>query len=295
MTTAVTDSRSNFNDQIVHAVNVLRRSAKLQKLFDAICKGGKKPKTTENLMQATGFSQVNVLQLGGKLADQQLVQKVKINKKTAYAKDRFYAANRSKIKAYLRNPKKLKQLPTKVAPRITAAAGRLRVTVTGARIQVSEVTCDDIDQFSKVRGMQDAKPQTISEKAFKFGIQKLLGETGSFQDWGGERNDLYTSKIRHKGKRRSVAFAFKGPGMKGVLTPGRLGKNGNQIQRLFLSPAEVFIVQYHSQIDQDVIQQMQAFATLNSIREGKRIWYGVIDGDDTNKLLAAYPKKFGLK
>jgi len=143
--------------------------------------------------------------------------------------------------------------------------------------------------------MQDAPLQSVSEKVFKDGIQKLIGETGAFQDWGGERNDLYTSKIRLKGHRRTVAFAFKGPGTSGVLTPKKLGKNGNQIQRLFLSPAEIFVVQYHDQVDQDVIQQMQAFATLNSIREGKRIWYGVIDGDDTRKLLAAYPKQFGLK
>ena len=80
----------------------------------------------------------------------------------------------------------------------------------------------------------------ISEKAFKNGIMKLIGETGNFQDWGGEPNDLYTSKLRHKGKRRAIAFAFKGPGTAGVLTPKKLGKNGDQIQRLFLSPAEIF-------------------------------------------------------
>jgi hypothetical protein len=33
---------------------------------------------------------------------------------------------------------------------------------------------------------------------------------------------------------------------------------------------------------------------MNSVREGKRIWYGVIDGDDTNRLMAAYPKAFGV-
>jgi hypothetical protein len=295
MTVAVTDSRSNFNDQITHAVNVLKHSGSLMEVFDAICKGGKKPKTVEHLMRATGFSHVLVLQMGGKLADQQLVHKVKVEKKTAYAKDRFYAANRAKIVGYVKNPMKLKRLPTKVSPRVTATLGRLHVTVTGARVHISQVTCDEFDQFARVRRMRDAPFQSVSEKVFKDGIQKLIGETGAFQDWGGERNDLYTSKIRHKGQRRTVAFAFKGPGTSGVLTPKKLGKNGNQIQRLFLSPAEIFVVQYHDQIDQDVIQQMQAFATLNSIREGKRIWYGVIDGDDTRKLLAAYPKQFGLK
>jgi hypothetical protein len=174
------------------------------------------------------------------------------------------------------------------------ASGEVRVAVQGTKIQISEVTCDDIDQFSKVRKVQSAPPQPISEKTFKAGIQKLIGDTGTFQDWGGERNDLYTSKIRHKGQRRAVAFAFKGPATHGVLTPRKLGKNGNQIQRLFLSPAEIFVVQYHAQIDQDVIQQMQAFATVNSVREGKRIWYGVIDGDDTNRLLKAYPRQSSL-
>ena len=52
----------------------------------------------------------------------------------------------------------------------------------------------------------------------------------------------------------------------------------------------------HARVDQNHYpDQMKAFATLNSLREGKKIWYGVIDGGDTNRLLAAYPKKFGLK
>ena len=123
----------------------------------------------------------------------------------------------------------------------------------------------------------------------------MIGENGEFKDWGGERNDVYTSKLRHKGKRRAIAFAFKGPGTKGVLTSRKLGKNGDQIQRLFLSPAEIFVVQYRDQIDQSVVEQMRAFATLNSVREGKRIWYGVIDGDDTLRLLAAYPRHFRVK
>lgn len=79
------------------------------------------------------------------------------------------------------------------------------------------------------------------------------------------------------------------------MTPAKLGKNGDQIQRLFLSPADVFIVQYHDQIGQAVVEQMKAFATINSVHEGKQVWYGVINGDDTRRLLAAYPNKFGLK
>lgn len=295
MTITVSDARSNYNDQISHAANVLKRSARLRKMFEAICRGGKKPKTVTNLRKATRFGQVPVLQLAGKLADQQLVHKTKVDGETAYAKDRFYAANRAKILRYAGDSAKLRALPTKVSPNHAAGGAVLRAMIQGARAQLGRITCDDIDQFSKIRRARAAKHVLVPEQAFKKGIQRLIGETGKFQDWGGEKNDLYTSKVRVKGRRRTVAFAFKGPGTTGILTPKRLGKGANQIQRLFVSPAEVFIVQYHGQIHEDVIQQMEAFATLNAVREARRIWYGVIDGDDTDRLLAAYPKQFGLK
>jgi hypothetical protein len=37
----------------------------------------------------------------------------------------------------------------------------------------------------------------------------VIGEGYDFKDWGGERNDLYTNKLRFRGKRRSAAFALK--------------------------------------------------------------------------------------
>lgn len=294
MTITVTDARSNSNDQIAYAANVLKRSGRYRRVFEAVCKGGKKPKTVTMLMKATGFGNVAVLQVAGKLADQQLVHKVKVGSETAYAKDRFFHTNRQKILNLAKDPKKLKRLPTKVNQGGKGGSEKVRIEVRGLRTQIKQIYLDDFDQFSKARKVKDAARTLISEKAFKAGITKLIGETGSFQDWGGEKNDLYTTKLTFKGKRRAVAFAFKGPGTKGILTPKKLGKNGNQIQRLFMSSAEVFVVQYHDQIDEDVIQQMHAFATLNSAREGRQIWYGIIDGDDTNRLMAAYPKKFGL-
>jgi hypothetical protein len=286
----VSDARSNPNDQIAHAATVLKRSPKLRKMFKAICGGSKKPKAVSRLMKLTGYSRVNVLQLGGKLADQQLVHKDKVDGETAYAKDRFYAANKQKILRLATNPNALKKLPTKVSPQ--AVVGPLRVIIEGRKVRIKQITVDDVDQFSAVKKVKSAPAQIISEKAFKEGIQKIIGEVGKFQDWGGEPNDLFTTKIQLKGKRTPTAFAFKGPGTSGVLTPGKLGKNGDQIQRLFQSPADVFIVQYHDQIGQAVIEQMKGFATLNSLRESKQIRYGVIDGDDTRRLLAAYPNKF---
>src|SRR5579883_3316624 len=276
MPIAVNDVRSNPNEQIHHAVNVLKRSPRLRRVFNAICAGGKRPKTATQLMKATKFGHVVVLQLGGKLADEQLVHKTKVNGETAYEKDRYLAAKRAKIISLAENPAKLKKLPTKYSPKPSSSAAPIQVSIKGARIQISRVTCDDFDQFVRVKKVRNAPSRTISEKAFKDGIRKLIGESGEFRDWGGERNDLYTSKLRHKGKRRAIAFAFKGPGTKGILTPKKLGK-------------------YDDQIDQSVIEQMQAFATLTSVSQNKRIWYGIIDGDDTDRLIAAYPKRFSAR
>lgn len=293
MPVAVSDARSNPNDQIAHVAGALKSSPRRKKVFIAIYRGKKKAKTVSELMKATKLGRVPVLQDGGRLAGLHIVNQIKINGETAYEKDTFIAANKAKILALAGNPKKLKEFPTKYNQRSSdGGSGPIRVTIRGAKVQITQVTCDDLDQFSKVKKVKSAVKQVISEKAFKDGVARLIGEKGTFQDWGGEKNDLYTTRLKFKGQRRAVAFAFKGPGMRGTLTPKKLGRNGDQIQRLFLSPAEIFIVQYHSQIDQSVIEQMVAFATMNSVRESKRIWYGVIDGDDTDRLMAAYPKAF---
>ena len=89
-----------------------------------------------------------------------------------------------------------------------------------------------------------------------------------------------------------TAFAFKGKGTTGILTPKKMGKKGDQIQRLFKSAAQVFILQYWGQIDESVIEQMIAFAEAKSATEGSTIYYGVIDGDDSNRIIKAYPNAF---
>ena len=96
------------------------------------------------------------------------------------------------------------------------------------------------------------------------------------------------------GKRRATAFAFKGKATKGILTPKKLGKRGDQIQMLFRAPAEIFLVQYWGQIDESVIEQMKNFAIAKSVLEERRIYYGAIDGKDTLRIIDAYPDYFAL-
>ena len=129
-----------------------------------------------------------------------------------------------------------------------------------------------MDSFSRVRGVKSkakSLPTTMSEDQFKNGVKAIIGETGTFKDWGGESSDLFSTRLLLNGRRRRVAFGFKGPGSKTALVPARLGKNGDQIERLFSEPAAVFFVQHWREIRPSVIEQM-------NLRTRKPVWYVVM-------------------
>jgi hypothetical protein len=94
------------------------------------------------------------------------------------------------------------------------------------------------------------------------------------------------------GARRAAAFAFKGPGQPGRLTIARMGKNGDQGPRLFQEPAAVFIVQHWREIDPEVLSLLHSLAIARSATSGQPIWYGVIDGQDSDRIRLAYPDAF---
>jgi len=292
MTINVTDARSNPNDQISHAVAVIGRSKHRAAVFRAIYFGKRKLKTVKEIARDTGLPSKRVLEEGKRISSNGIVHQTKHNGETAYSKDDFYAAQKGKILSFVKNPRKLKNFPTKTTPRPLGEKTqtfRLRTQ----SIQVTQVTVDDLDSFLKVNTIApSASPIVMSERQFKAGVMRVLGENGKFQDWGGERNDLCTTRLHLGGKRRTAAFAFKGKGLKKKLTPSLMGKNGDQIQRLFQTPAEVFLLQYWSQIDDSVLEQMQTHAKVRSYADGKRIYYGIIDGQDSARLIQAYRKYF---
>lgn len=293
MPLSVSDIRSSPGDQIAHAVEVLGRAKQRIAVFKAIYFGKKRVKTVNEIATATGLARIRVLQEGRRLADNQIVKQIRAAGMTAYEKDSFYSAQRGKILRAVQDPVALARLPTKARP---AAVFQkiVSIRIPRPRIQARYISLDDIDSFSRVRTLRVEPGEYIAtaEARFKTGIAKILRERGHFQDWGGERNDLYTSRVRMFGRRHTAAFAFKGPGTKGILTPARMGKNGDQIQRLFKTPASVFIVQYWGQVAESVIEQMEEFAKAKSAVEGTTVFYGVIDGDDSNRLLKAYPMAF---
>lgn len=290
----VSDARSNPNDQLAHAVQVLGRSQHRLKVFKAIYAGKRRIKSVSEIAKATGLSRIRVLQEGGKLSDNQIVRITKKGGETAYEKDRFYGGRRNQILKLASSPENLKRLPTKVRPHVSAFQLE-RVTIPRRSFNAKQITIDDIDSFRKVRKIKTFdQSEPIPESVFKHGIQQVVEELGTFKDWGGERNDLFTTRIRYLGRRCAAAFAFKGPGHRGKLTPSGMGKNGDQIQRLFFgSPAEIFFVQYWGQIDQSLVEQMGAFAVVKSVAGGgTKVLYGIIDQRDCQRLVAAYSSAF---
>jgi hypothetical protein len=292
MTSNVTDKYSNFNDNLAHAAKVLN-SKHRREVFKAIYRGKKAVKTQDELQKATALSAVRILQETGTLFANDMIGRQKVKGRYVFSKIRFYAQYKNAVLRLAENKKTLAALPTKVKPGGRARGKTVTIKVPSKSYAVSDITVDDIDSFSKVNRIAHGQAmRPIAEQLFKQGVKKVIGQRGKFTDWGGEKNDLFTTNVRLNGKRLPSAFAFKGKGKKGILKPKDFGKNGDQIHRLFQSDARLFMLQYWNQLDQSVYEQMRSFAIAKSAMIGEKIYFGIIDGDDTQRLKLAYPKQF---
>jgi hypothetical protein len=204
-----------------------------------------------------------------------------------------FHAHKQQILSVAGDPKKLADLPTK--RKLKTAP--VKVTIPATTAKVRQITIDDVQSFAKVRRVQTAGwlPASLSEDQFKRGVQAIVGEPGKFKDWGGEKSDLYTTRLRVNGKRLAAAFAFKGPGLRGRLVPGKMGKNGDQAQRLLQEEAQVFFVQHWREIDPSVADLLQRLAMAKSATNGGQIRFGIIDGNDSERLRLTYPDRFSGK
>lgn len=282
---SVSDFLSNLNDQVVNAAKLMHRSKPRQRIFETIYKGQKQEKSVHEIMAATGLSQIRVLNEGAKLGP--LVEKVS----KGFRKRRELAPHYRKILAYARDPKKAAKVPTKVSPRANGAPSAVRISFVPAAAKAVQITIDDIASLAGAK--KPAKRLgAVREELIKKAFAKIVGEGGKFRDWGGEKSDLYTNKFRVKGARRATAIAFKGRGTSGKLVPAKMGRNGDQIDRLFNEPAEVFLIVYCGQIDSSVISQMHAFAIAKKALGGQKVFFGVIDADDLGRIAAKHPSAF---
>jgi hypothetical protein len=157
---------------------------------------------------------------------------------------------------------------------------------------------EDIDSFCKVRDINPARVASLlqngllslQEEQVQLALEQILGVSFHRKDWAGEVNDLFTSNVIVNGRRRATAFLLKGQGVRSKeLSIADCGRNGDQIVRLFQTPADLFVIQHVGPVADALITDVQGKTTV--LRgQGKTAHFLVLDGQDTARLMVAYGK-----
>jgi hypothetical protein len=193
------------------------------------------------------------------------------------------------------NPKKIAAIPTKRRPVLSSMPSSRNQFITGRAIFI---TIDDIDSFSRVKKIDPnsvpavLKPARLPEDKFKKGIENILGERSKLKDWGGENLDIYSTNLVIRKKRMRAGVALKGPAKSGTLTPGKMGANGDQIDRLMSQPIDIAIVQYEGDIAASVHNLLEKLAREKARSEERNIYYCTINLLDSYRLRLGYKKQF---
>jgi hypothetical protein len=156
-----------------------------------------------------------------------------------------------------------------------------------------EVQPSQIDSFEKMQAAKDRLRKAsldplrnVAEADIKRALAEIINEPMVPKDWGGESSDLFSSRVVLGGRRISTAFLLKGPAKFHPMTPADLGKNGDQIGRLFSEPADLLVLQHCHEVTVAVRKQMRAYAQ----QMGNPRRFCIIDGYDTLRILKAYEK-----
>lgn len=156
-----------------------------------------------------------------------------------------------------------------------------------------EVHVPQLGAFEKAQRIQERLTKAslnllkaVPEKDIKTAFAALINEPVVPKDWGGEASDLFSSRVVLDGQQVSTAFLLKGPAKFHPMTPADLGKNGDQIGRLFDEPADLLVLQHCHEVTPAVRKQMRAYAQ----QMGNPRRFCIIDGYDTLRILKAYEK-----
>ena len=74
------------------------------------------------------------------------------------------------------------------------------------------------------------------------------------------------------------------------LTIAKCGKRGDQLLRLLREPARLYVVQHVGEIDTNVIELLGTLAIQKSQQSMEGLYYCIMDGVDTARVLKAYGK-----
>lgn len=176
----------------------------------------------------------------------------------------------------------------------------LRLVLVGRRMRIGgpapfrnalHVNPADIREFSRMHEMsaRDWEPATVrmlSEQQIKNAFAELVDEPYVPKDWSGERSDLLTARVHMDGESLRAAFLFKGPAAFHPMRIADLGKNGDQIDRLFRETADLMVIQHVHEVRAEVRNMMDKYAS--DFRQLRR--YTIIDGASTWQILRAYGK-----
>ncbi|GAA2027497.1 hypothetical protein GCM10009740_16520 [Terrabacter terrae] len=186
--------------------------------------------------------------------------------------------------------------PSEVELRALAIATRLlrppdgHATAWAPHPRWQRVDVSEVEQFAGIdfEVAPDALDvmRAIPEAEVKRALAVLIGEPTVPKDWGGEQHDLWTTRLRLEGRAHSAAFVLKGPAggsMWRPMTIAMLGKNGDQLQRMAVSPAEVLVLQHCHEIRPEVVSMLESLAS--DMRNPRR--FMVIDGYHSHSLMRA--------
>lgn len=297
MPQSVLDLGSNLEENLKRWSNALKgRGAKLA-VWNVIYSGKRKRWTAKEISDACQpwLSAKRVTMAGKRLVGDGLTRQVPDAWPVVYEKIPEVHHYKKEILVHVGNKAKRDALPTK------RDRAHVTVSVKGSksrRGEAIEITIDDVDQFKRVRKLDRNKQKPLTplpESRFKRGLQALFKDYGRHKDHGAEIDDFYTNQFRMGGKRYSAAFALKGPGVGvKIVTPGKWGKQGNQIQRLLHAPARVFLLQSELQIDEYSIEQLMKLTQHKANQENRKLFYGCIDPHDSTRLRRAYRNSFRI-
>lgn len=289
----VSNPSADRPEKIEHAAKILRVSKQAKEVFRLVYTGGKQCKTIDDMRAGIRGFNNNTYAAANRLAAEDIVEKRTVKGRDYYCKIPFYTHNRNHILRLSENKNRLKTFNTKRS----ILSKESKIFSFSHRPQTELLHIDQIESFKRVKKVKEGDKEGVKkmpERVINTGICLILNQSEK-KDWGGEKNDIFTTRTVLKSKRVAAAFALKGRGTKGTLVPGKMGKNGDQISRLFSSPAEVYFVLHNDLIDESIFELVKTYATAKSIETGKKIYYCIIDGQDLARLVVAYPDKFNSK
>ncbi len=152
----------------------------------------------------------------------------------------------------------------------------------------------EIDSFSLAstvdagRVREISRPLPLREAVVKRIIARIIGEPFVGKDWGGERDDLFTTRVVLSGRSTPTSLILKGPGHKGPLTLAALGKAGDQLERMTHQPADLFVIQHCDEVKPAVRMHLTHFIRSLRSSSNPRAIGSIWDGSDCARLFLAH-------